>query len=289
MILSLFLIFTAILAFSYYVSKRALQPKRRAKTKSPENYQLPYEDVYFESHGDRLHGWIIRNPRADASKIIMLIHGWESNAQGMLPHAAYLYHAGFNLFLFDIRGHGDSMDIDHMSLIRFTEDAVLAFDYISRTFTEVALFGHSMGGATAIHVASRRAEVQVLMVSSAFANFDLLNRDMLRTNHIPYYPFAALMTLFWKMRIRANFELWSPENHIAKSDARKMIAHGGNDDTIHVANYYRLLKASGEHTESLLIEEAGHRNLYEFESYRNKVTQFFIKNFKTKTALASAV
>ncbi|HNC49796.1 MAG TPA: hypothetical protein PLH27_12460, partial [bacterium] len=53
------LIIIAMLLLTRYMAHKFLTVKLRPKTKTPADFQLPYESVQFESEGRLLHGWLI--------------------------------------------------------------------------------------------------------------------------------------------------------------------------------------------------------------------------------------
>ncbi|NUM80995.1 alpha/beta fold hydrolase [bacterium] len=275
-----------IVVFSYVMSHYSLKPMHRKKNKSPDMYELPFEEVYFPSVGMNLHGWMIKQPGYSISEkipLVVLLHGWESNAQGMLPHAKYLYDHGFNLFLYDARGHGDSDPVEYMNLIRFTEDAESAIAYL-RTRPDIdsqniALFGHSMGAATAITLASRHPEIRALVASSSFALFKSMIRDMLGARHLPYFPFGSLFFLFWKWRFSFDPHEWAPGTSIRKITMPVLIAHGRKDELFKFDHFENLWSsASSKIKEQVVLEDGTHRNLYEFSNYKESIIKFLKQN-----------
>jgi pimeloyl-ACP methyl ester carboxylesterase len=53
-----------------------------------------------------LFGWLL--PVPGATRTVVVLHGWGSNAEQMLPIAAPLWRAGLNVLLCDARNHGNS-------------------------------------------------------------------------------------------------------------------------------------------------------------------------------------
>jgi pimeloyl-ACP methyl ester carboxylesterase len=280
-----------ILLFSFYFADITLKPKRRPKVKTPVHYGLPYENILFKSEGRSLHGWVIKQPDTRSKEkipIVILVHGWEASAQAMLPHAQYLYRAGFNLFLFDMRGHGDSEDMDYVSLVRFTEDIHSALEYL-RTREDVdtdrlALFGHSMGAAAAIVSASRNPSIKAVVASSTFAFFDMMARDMLSARHLPYFPFGHLLMLFWNRKLKIPISDWSPGRNVGNIRSPILIAHGTRDEVLSMKHFESLWKnASPEFRQRIVIGNGRHRNLYEFPEYRAAVVSFLREHFIAQT------
>ncbi|HEX8983474.1 MAG TPA: alpha/beta fold hydrolase [Ktedonobacterales bacterium] len=68
---------------------------------------LPVQTVHFAAtDGVALSGWLaIASPDAPT---LILAHGFKSTRRSMLPWARYLFHAGYNVLLYDSRGCGAS-------------------------------------------------------------------------------------------------------------------------------------------------------------------------------------
>ncbi|HNE83075.1 MAG TPA: alpha/beta fold hydrolase [bacterium] len=278
------LIIIAMLFLTRYMAYKFLTVKLRPKTKTPADFQLPYESAQFESEGRLLNGWIIRNN--PQMPLVILVHGWESNAQGMLPHAQYLTPAGFNLFLYDARGHGDSQPEDYMSLVRFTEDLENAYCFV-RKKTEfnnhpVMLLGHSMGGATACLFTARHPEIIAVVISSAFARFDLMIRDMFKTHTMLFKLLYPVLVSHWERMLKVKMKNWHPADHLARVQCPVFVAFGGQDEMFTAKHFEALTGvATKERDEKLWLPEGHHRNLYEFELYRTSVTNFLTRYAKT--------
>ena len=67
---------------------------------------MAYQDVSFRtSDGLTLRGWWIPGTRHQS---IVMIHGLSNNRSEPFNKAGYLHEAGYNLLVFDLRGHGQS-------------------------------------------------------------------------------------------------------------------------------------------------------------------------------------
>ena len=76
----------------------------------------------------RLFGWFLPVPGATGSMVIL--HGWGSNAELILPLALPFQRAGLNVLLVDARNHGRSDRHGFSSLPRFAEDLDHAIDWL---------------------------------------------------------------------------------------------------------------------------------------------------------------
>jgi uncharacterized protein len=80
---------------------------------------------------------------------------------------------GFSVFLFDYRGYGKS-EGDFPSEAAVYADAQRAWDYLTQerkiSPTNIVLYGHSLGGAIAINLATQHPNAAGLIVQSSFTS-----------------------------------------------------------------------------------------------------------------------
>ena len=96
--------------FCMHAAKRVLHPvsKRKALDAWPDQFGLPYENVYFKTEDKvQLKGWFIPS-EAYSNKTIVLMHGWGMNRADILKNTYFLHDLGFNLLYFDFRALGES-------------------------------------------------------------------------------------------------------------------------------------------------------------------------------------
>lgn len=280
----LLVVILGVVGFSYFVAEKTLQPRHRNKKKTPSDVGMEYEDVWYRYNGHSYHGWMIRASH-EPRPTVVFVHGWESSAQGMLPHAQFMRDLGFHMFLFDARGHGDSDPSDFMSLVRMSEDLDAALDYVvKRTEVDASrllVFGHSMGGATAVTVAARRMGIRGLVVSSTFSDFRKMTRDMLRSMHLPYWPFGPLLLFFWNRKLRINIDEWHPVVNMRKIDIPVFLVHGSKDETLS-ADHFADLSNAARNVRTRVIPEGRHRNLHEFDDYRQSIREFALELLRSE-------
>ncbi|MBR4867543.1 MAG: alpha/beta hydrolase, partial [Clostridia bacterium] len=93
------------------------------------------------------------------TKNFVIVHGFTEFSEKYREMVWYYYHLGYNVYVYDQRGHGLShREIDDLSLVhvssfeKYVEDlhAVLSDPVASNNGKETVLFGHSMGGAVVL-------------------------------------------------------------------------------------------------------------------------------------------
>ncbi|MFZ0790572.1 MAG: alpha/beta fold hydrolase, partial [Chromatiaceae bacterium] len=118
----------ALVAAGVHLGFRA---RRVREAGTPADQGFAFESVRIPTvRGRYLFGWLL--PAPDAARTVVMLHGWGSNAELMLPIAAPLRQAGLNVLLLDARNHGQSDSDTFSSLPRFAEDLGQAIAWLKR-------------------------------------------------------------------------------------------------------------------------------------------------------------
>ena len=181
---------------SYSMASGVTKVDRSPLEGHPTEYGLPYENVAFSPRGDEwddivLTGWIIEEERNELT--VILVHGLNRNRTGdnALELARRLFDRGFNVLLFDIRGHGESSG-DRLSAGYFEKwDVLGAYDLMVQRGAspgKVGLLGWSLGGATALLAAAEEPTVKAVVADSSFADVhDLIAQETARATVFPQW------------------------------------------------------------------------------------------------------
>ena len=181
---------------SYSMASGVTKLDRSALEGHPTEYGLPYENVTFSPRGNEwsdivLRGWLIEKERDELT--IILVHGLNRNRTGdnALELARRLFDRGFNVLLFDIRGHGES-DGDRLSAGYFEKwDVLGAYDFLVQRGAspgEIGLLGWSLGGATALLAAAEETAIKAVVADSSFADVhDLIAQETARATVFPQW------------------------------------------------------------------------------------------------------
>ncbi len=280
----LFLISIFTIGFSWYIAAASLKPPRQPKTGTPQDHQLSFENFSVVNDGLTLTGWFIPAPNASKkSKVptIVLSHGWGGNAEKMLPHAEYLNQVGFNIVLYDLRGHGDSDPVELTSLNRMIQDLDRIIEFVLNRVdvanNVIGLMGHSIGAAASILKTSHDRRIKALVGSSSFADFDYLAEQTLRSRGLRRFPFHFVIKIIWRKLAGVALETISPVDQIGEIGVPLLLIHGDEDKVISCGEFEKL-STSATNAEKLLIKGAGHSELYQHPEFRKQVTEFFVSN-----------
>ena len=176
-------------ALAVFLSRLAIRPPRQRLWATPADLGMAYEDVQFPAQdGVRLSGWFIPATASSRQKgaTIIIVHGWLWNRLGaaaddllsrmsgmtpvdLLRFAHSLHEEGFNLFMFDLRNHGESAMATPVTFGRREADDLLGALAHVRSRSEVntgriGLVGFSTGANVVLYTLPRTTEVQAAVV-----------------------------------------------------------------------------------------------------------------------------
>jgi hypothetical protein len=229
-----------------------------------QTFERDGEEVWLLTEdGVRIDAFYRSNP---ASKQVLLwFHGNAENIGYDLDHLRALAKIGVNILAVDYRGYGKSEGKpDEAGVYR---DANAAYDYLinQRHFRaqEIVIYGHSLGGAVAVNLASRRPCGR-LIVQSSFTNARAMARRMLV---IPLLEYVAKSRFDSLQKIR---EVHAPI----------LVVHGTRDEVVPFRMGQQLFAAASEPKRFYAIEGAGHNDLMEVggEAYLTTLQRFIAES-----------
>ncbi len=231
-----------------------IKPERKPHDKTPEELGFHNaEQLSFESREDRvpLNGWFLSS---SGDRVIIMVHGIHSHCwDGQQPELVRAFlDAGFNVLVFDLRGHGLSGG-NRLGLGWLERrDVYAAADLLlSRGFKpgKIGIHGRSYGAAISLLSMPNIKEVGALVADSAFADvLDVVSREINRRSGIPLSLVKIMIPgikLMGRIFYSIDFNADSPEKAIANIISRPvLLIHGSEDTTTPVSHAYRLYNAT---------------------------------------------
>jgi len=214
---------------------------------SPQTYQGEVEDVWLLTQdGIRVNAFYHSN--SSSKQALLWFHGNAENIGYNLEHLRMLATIGVNILAVDYRGYGKSEGSPDEAGVYHDADA--AYDYLLKQrhirAEDVIIYGHSLGGAVAVDLASRRP-CGGLVVQSSFTSARAMARRMFR---LPLIEYAAKSRFDSLEKIR---EVHAPI----------LIVHGTRDETVPFEMGEQLFRAAPQPKRFYPIAGAGHNDLME--------------------------
>jgi alpha-beta hydrolase superfamily lysophospholipase len=234
-------------AIWYWQAMVIFRPSRIVDT-TPLNSGVKFDDVRLPLQGDQLAGWWV--PSEDLhSGTLLYLHGNAANVAANLDHVLRLRSAGLNVFIIDYRGYGSSTGGPPREKLLY-QDADRSWKYLvaERNIppAHIAIYGHSLGGAVAIDLASKHPEAGALITEGTFTSIaDLADRF----SFAAYLPVRLILT-----------ERFDSISKIGAIHLPTLILHGEADRMNPPLSARRLYDAAPGPKQLALIPGGGHED-----------------------------
>lgn len=262
------------LLFIIHVMFRAPRLKEKG---GPADFGVTCQEVRIPAiNGKCLYGWWLPMPETNVTVVVM--HGWGSNMELMLPLALPLHKAGLNVLLVDARNHGRSDSDTFSSMPKFAEDTGAAVDWLKQNRTgsaeKIVLLGHSVGAGAVLLEASRRTDISAVISIAAFAHPEWMMRRYLGRFRAPeFFKRGVLRYVEWVIGYR--YEEIAPMNTACLTHCPVLIVHGADDQTVPASDAYAIRdNCPAKSIDVLLIHGAGHDSVNAIEQHSGKLVAF---------------
>jgi alpha-beta hydrolase superfamily lysophospholipase len=212
----------------------------------------------------RLHGlWLPAERGVAAAPVLLYLHGARWNVEGSAPRIQRMQQLGFSVLAIDYRGFGKSSP-GLPSEDSAYEDARAAWDWLAAQHPDRPryVFGHSLGGAIAIDLASKVEDEQGVIVEGTFTSI----ADVAGTMKWGWLPVGPLITQRFES-VRKVAQLHSP----------LLVVHGAEDSLIRSDLGRRLYDAAQGRKQFVLVQGGSHHSTMAVgqAQYRAALAQFF--------------
>jgi pimeloyl-ACP methyl ester carboxylesterase len=225
----------------------------RIIAKTPADFGLEFEDVQIPvagSSGDvqRIHAWFLP-AQQPTGKFLLYLHGSALNIEANIVHAQRYRKLGLSVLLVSYRGYGKS-DGTFPAEASLYDDAEAAFNYLiaqkNASAESIVIYGHSLGGAVAIHLALNHPDAAGLIVEATFTSIV----DMANLN--PKYKFLPIALI-----VNQRFE---SRKKVQRLQLPVLYLHGTLDSLVPPQMSRALYERTRAPKQIKLIPGGGHNN-----------------------------
>ena len=276
---------------SLVVTRNLTSAARYPQVAHPSDYGLPAETVEFTPRGEnlRLSGWYL--PAEVDGPYVIFVHGLSNvrSGDGAVKLAGRLVERGYNVLLFDLRGHGSSGDGRTSGGYYERRDVWGAYDYLferrGAVSGEVGLLGFSMGAATAVLSAAEEPGIGAVVADSPYAvASELLAQETARRSPFPAWltpAFIPAVKLLANWRYGIDIDALAPEREVARLGYPVLVIHGDADARIPVGHGVRVADAGPPGSELWRVPGVEHVEAFEASpaEYVKRVAEYLDARF----------
>jgi len=269
--------------------------------------------LFHTADGTLLSGDFWAQPQQ--APTIIICHGYRINRTVLRPVAALEYKYGYNVLLFDFRGHGESESIATSggnAEIRDLEAALVVARQQAETIPgKIVIHGFSMGASVAL-LLEPQPDVAAIIADSPYARLDeILKRIMhwqltiessnwatfmhpLRNGfHVLTSLTLAVSSIVFRLRFghtlnaqpATSFKRWHarPKGLILQGYPPILLIHGVKDSAIPITHAYQIVAQAHVHNITMntyFVDEADHCGAYGHnpQQYIQVLEQFIQQN-----------
>jgi alpha-beta hydrolase superfamily lysophospholipase len=212
----------------------------------------------------RLHAlWQPAETRPDDGPVLLYLHGARWNVTGSAGRIRRMQQLGFSVLAIDYRGFGKSTRTLPSEDMAY-EDAKAAWDWLGQQYPGRPryVFGHSLGGAIAIDLASKVDDEQGVIVEGTFTSIP----DVASTFKWGWLPVGPLIT-----------QRFDSVRKVGRLNSPLLVVHGDNDRLIQSELGRKLYDAASGRKHFLLVAGGSHHSTMAvgLAQYRQALVQLF--------------
>jgi uncharacterized protein len=249
----------------YKFQNRVLFVPTQTIEDTPANYGLTYKEIWLpigdqgdssaprvrSISKDRINAWWI--PASSKTvPTVLYCHGNGHNVGEVSALASRFHKMGLSVFAFDYRGYGKSEGAFPSETAVYA-DAERAWDYLVKDQKippqKIVIYGHSLGGAIAINLATHHPDAGGLIVQSSFSNaLEMAKRNWWTA----IFPVDALLN-----------QRFESLRKVSQLQVPVLYLHGTADRLIPFEMSQRLFAGTRSSKQIKLFPGAGHNDLPE--------------------------
>ncbi|VAW96162.1 hypothetical protein MNBD_GAMMA22-870 [hydrothermal vent metagenome] len=158
----------------------------------PEKNHIQYQDVYFKTENNiKLHGWFLPSRETKPKGTILFLHGNAQNITAHINSVFWLPYFGFNVFLFDYQGYGQSEGAPSLSGVQ--QDFHHALQWLVDNPTidknKIIVFGQSLGATISLYALSQskyKDSIRGMVADSGFTSYRNIAQDFLNNSWLTW-------------------------------------------------------------------------------------------------------
>ena len=194
-----------------------------------------------------------------SDKYVIISHGYTDNRFGNLKYMRLYLPLGYNIIIYDLRGHGENAPAATTYGIREAVDLMHVIDDTVNRYNPgvLGLHGESLGAATTVTCLKYLPPVDFAVADCPFADIKNVLKKGLKDS--PFSPvIIALGSFGAQLKYHVSFSDMTPVDAVTENKIPLLLMHGTADDFIVPENSQRIYDATKGPKKICFIENAGH-------------------------------
>lgn len=196
--------------------------------------------------------WVPAEDPAPDTPTFLYLHGQDATIGKNLEHTQRLHQLGYNVLVIDYRGFGASYGDFQPTEATVYEDAEAAWAYLIQECDcqpdHLFIYGHSLGGAVAIELATHHSDAAGLVAESTFTSILDMSKER-------YGGVLRLLPI--NLLLNQRFDSLSK---IGSLKIPVLLIHGDHDEKVPCRMSQQLYAAAPKPKQLLMIAGGGHAN-----------------------------
>lgn len=196
---------------------------------NPQKLKLNPEDVYFpNSENEKIHAWWFDSRTKPAKGTFVYFHGNGQNLSAHFLSMAWLPDRGYNLFIFDYPGYGQSEGEPSPGGNVDTGRKALQWVHSNKDKGPLVVYGQSMGGIVALRsVIEEKGSIpfKTVIADGTFSSFQRIGRKKLAQHWLTWLFQPLAYVVLW--------DKWAPDMEKI-SPIPLIVMHGDQDSVVEI-------------------------------------------------------
>ena len=290
-VIAVFVVLTIAAGFMIAGFAMAVKPCTLEESRAwqEEHYDLSWYDPLEKTDytvtgfdGYILHAQFLKNP-GDTNRYVLLSHANTGNRFGVMKYAAMYLEQGFNVIVYDLRGHGLNEPTFCTFTVRERKDLQAMILDSRKRYPRASLFGihgESLGAAVSVAVLEEKPPVDFVVADCGFSEIIPVLKSKAAAMHAPVF-LIDLASVCAKVRFGYSFSRMRPIDSLRENTIPILFIHGADDHVIPPEHSERMKKATKGYAEMHLVPGADHAMsvLTDPKAYREYVASFLADQF----------
>ena len=247
-----------------------------------------HEAFTFDSpRGYTLRGLIYRQPKEEGrQKAIILVHGYTGTYSTMYPYAKMMLDYGYNVIVYDHRGHGNSdKGKDEFCSMGYFEsmDLIDLFHFIKPQFSDDCIWGilgESMGSGTVMQAAWQMKELSFAIEDCGYSSLMKQAKSIMNSMHVPAFPMLYIGNIVIKMHFKFSMYDVNAIEAMKKTTLPMLFCHGDADTFVPTPMVHEVYNAKKDKKTLQLYAGSPHaQSLLDHPEQYNQVVGEFLKSY----------